>query len=322
LLVKDALNNGGSLHPLILPHSVTGGVGVMNPSVFVNSNNEIFCNIRVVNYALYHSRKHPHKYGPLQYLHEEDNIALDTFNVLAKLDQDLNIVSHHKVDTSANYTPPAWNFTGLEDARLVEWDEETFLIGVRRDVKSDGEGRMEMSALTFNSGEASEDYRTRMEPPVPSYCEKNWMPILDWPHHFVKWTSPTEIVKHDANGKCETVRVLESRFDGTLRRDLRGGSQLVPFKDGYLALTHDSVLYKTQQNQKDATYLHRFVFFNIDLELTEITDTFTLLGGDIEFCCGLAAYEDDLLISFGYQDSSAFILKISKEQVSNIIWKS
>ena len=38
--------------------------------------------------------------------------------------------------------------------------------------------------------------RNRIEvPDINSYCEKNWMPILDEPFQFVKWTNPTEIMK-------------------------------------------------------------------------------------------------------------------------------
>jgi FkbM family methyltransferase len=34
------------------------------------------------------------------------------------------------------------------------------------------------------------------------------------------------------------------------------------------------------------------------------------MGGEIEFCCGLTEWGDDLLISFGFQDNAAYILKM------------
>lgn len=49
--------------------------------------------------------------------------------------------------------------------------------------------------LSLISSGAKETERSRIEPPTKSYCEKNWMPILDMPFHYVKWTSPTEVVK-------------------------------------------------------------------------------------------------------------------------------
>jgi predicted GH43/DUF377 family glycosyl hydrolase len=39
----------------------------------------------------------------------------------------------------------------------------------------------------------------------------------------------------------------------------------------------------------------------------------------IEFCCGMAEYQDSLLITFGAQDNAAYILKISKLLVENFI---
>ena len=37
---KIALDNGGSIHPLIIPASITNGTGLMNPSVY-NDNGKI-----------------------------------------------------------------------------------------------------------------------------------------------------------------------------------------------------------------------------------------------------------------------------------------
>jgi hypothetical protein len=65
-LVKTAVDAGGSLHPLVVPAEMTNGTGLMNPSVYVD-NGVLLCNIRHVNYTLYHSeiKKFQHRYGPL-----------------------------------------------------------------------------------------------------------------------------------------------------------------------------------------------------------------------------------------------------------------
>ena len=39
----------------------------------------------------------------------------------------------------------------------------------------------------------------------------------------------------------------------------------------------------------------------------------------IEFCCGLAEYKDNFLITFGAQDNAAYILKVSKSVVEDFI---
>ena len=67
---KIALDNGGSIHPLIIPSNLTNGTGLMNPAVY-NDNGKIIVNLRHVNYTFYHSEKKTfqHQWGPLTYEH-------------------------------------------------------------------------------------------------------------------------------------------------------------------------------------------------------------------------------------------------------------
>jgi hypothetical protein len=37
---------------------------------------------------------------------------------------------------------------------------------------------------------------------------------------------------------------------------------------------------------------------------------FSFLDAKIEFACGMAKYKNDYLISFGYQDNAAYILRV------------
>ena len=41
----------------------------------------------------------------------------------------------------------------------------------------------------------------------------------------------------------------------------------------------------------------------------------------IEFCIGLAQYKDDILITFGFQDNSSYIIRINKNKLSKLIDK-
>ena len=73
------VENGGSIHPLIIDESLSNGTGLMNPSVYVD-NDEILINLRHTNYTLYHSESKvfAHQWGPLQYLHPENDQTLRT----------------------------------------------------------------------------------------------------------------------------------------------------------------------------------------------------------------------------------------------------
>jgi len=46
--------------------------------------------------------------------------------------------------------------------------------------------------------------------------------------------------------------------------------------------------------------------------LVKISKQFQYMGTRIEFTCGLALDGDDLLITFGYQDNSSFIISFPK----------
>lgn len=312
-LVKYALDNGGNIMPLLIDSNLTGGTGLMNPSVFVSHNGEIIVNIRHVNYTLFHSESKvfQHQYGPLQYLHPENDRHLRTANYVCKLKQDLSLKNARKIDMQLDKTP-LWEFIGLEDARLVFWDGEMYLSGVRRDTTTNGQGRIELSKIVRKGDAIIEIARTRIPSPSndDSYCEKNWMPVLDKPFTWVKWTNPTEIVTYNPGSKTISSIVKEKVL--SISHDIRGGSQVVKIDNRYIAICHDVDLYKSEGGNKDGLYRHRLVVWDEDFNIMDISERFDFMGADIEFCCGLAVSKNDLLITFGFQDNAAFILQMPK----------
>ena len=321
MLAKYVITNGGSLHPLIIPASETNGTGLMNPSVYVD-NGKVIMNLRHCQYTIYHAEKgiFEHNYGPLVYLNPENDITLTTKNFFCELDEKMNIVKSTKVDTSKLDVKPIWEFIGLEDARVVRWDGKLYLCGVRRDTTTNGVGRMELSEIEVTADSVKEISRVRIDAPAPntSYCEKNWMPILDKPYHFIKWTNPTEVVKADpVTGACETIILQELNADYS--GNIRGGSQVISWEDGYLCLNHITYLFKSELQRKNARYRHVFTKFDKDFKIQKVSKEFSFMEGEIEFACGMAQLNDDLLITFGFQDNASFLLKTPKKIVENLL---
>jgi GR25 family glycosyltransferase involved in LPS biosynthesis len=316
-LVKKVLDSGGSITPLLIPSDLTNGTGLMNPSIYVDKG-KLILNLRHVNYTLYHCEGEQlfiNRWGPLSYLNPENDIHLRTTNWLCELNDDLTIKNWNKVDTSKLDVEPVWEFIGLEDGRLVRWDDKLYLCGVRRDTKTNGEGRMELSELKKHK----EVKRSRIEPPNDpnSYCEKNWMPIIDMPYHFVKWTNPTEVVKvNPETNTSETIILKEGVGEF---QNLRGGSQIIPYGDDRICIIHEVDLWKNKLEQRDAKYTHRLVIWDKDWNIKHTSEPFSFMGGEIEFCCGLAKYQDNLLITFGFQDNAAYILKMPITFLDNFI---
>ncbi len=316
-ICKLALQKGGSVTPLIIPTEKTEGLGLMNPSI-LKIKNKIYVVMRWVGYSLYHSefkQKHQSPYGPLVYLNPEDDITLTTRNFLCELDpKTLELKKHNLVDTSKLDVEPLWDFVGLEDARLINWGGKVLLTGVRRDTTTNGQGRMEISEVKSNK----EISRNRIEAPKDTYCEKNWMPILDMPNHYVKWTSPTEIVKiNNTKTKSKTVKTIEQ--DVEFPRDLRGGSQVIKYKDYWVCVTHEVDLWFNEQNNKDCEYYHRFIVWDKDWKIVHHSEEFKFMDAQIEFTCGLHLEGDNFYLPFGYQDTTAFLLKLPCDMFEEMV---
>jgi hypothetical protein len=299
-------------------------MGLMNPSIFVDDDGDILVNIRHVNYTLYHSEKDQRffsPWGPLSYLHPEKDQRLVTTNYLGRLDKEYNLINFTKVDYSKLDVPPIWEFVGEEDVRITQWDGNYYLIGVRRDTTPNGQGRMEYSKIELDKKNwtATEVQRVRIPPPVDvtSYCEKNWMPILDKPYHFVKWAMPTEVVWADPDKpECKQVLVKETP---PISPDQRGGTNVIAWGDYYIAFTHEVKLWKNYLNQKDSIYRHRMIVWDKEFNFVGITSSFSFLDTPIEFCVGAAVIKKNLVLTFGVQDNCAFVLEVPKKVVNEMI---
>ena len=303
-------NYGGSIHPIIIPSILNSGLGLMNPSIYIH-NDKILVNLRAVNYTFYHSEKKlfQHPYGPLTYIHPENDLHLRTRNFYLELNDNYEINRIDEIDTSKFPDKQLWEFIGLEDARIFCWNEKLYTSGVRRDLDTIGTGRMELCEIEVHDNRVVEVSRVRIEPPnnPNSYCEKNWMPVLDLPYHYIKWSNPTEVVKvNPETGTSETLFLGQRE---NIPRDLRGGSQVISWRDHYLAITHEVDLFNSEVGRKDAVYRHRILLWDKNWNLIKWSNDFSIMGGHVEFCIGLALKGDDFLMSFGFQDNAAYLLK-------------
>jgi hypothetical protein len=322
-LVEKAVSNGGKLAPIVIPNGLTSGTGLMNPSIFIDNDGDILVNLRHVNYTLYHAenkQRFSSRFGPLSYLHPEKDQRLVTTNYLCRLDDALTMTDYALVEMQTLHEP-IWEFVGLEDARIVQWNGEYFLIGVRRDTTDNGVGRMEYTQIDLDKTNwtVREIHRKRINAPAPdeSYCEKNWMPIADRPYTFVKWTLPTELVYSSPFG--QDTEQLFVRHSIVPPADQRGGSQIIKWGSMYICITHEVNLFKNYLQQKDAIYRHRVVIWDEQFNFAGMSKPFSFLDSQVEFAVGAAKQREDLLISFGFQDNAAFVLRVPKTVVEDLI---
>jgi len=325
--VKLALENGGSIHPLIIPSNELKGPALTNPSIY-NDNGRILCNLRNINYTLFHSEKKrfEHHWGPLVYIHPENDLRLRTWNIMCEMNDDMSIKWYHHIDTSSFPDKELWEFVGLEDCRIMRWDGKLYVCGVRRDLDPTGRGRMELSEIEITESGVKEVKQYRIPTPGHhvddgSYCEKNWMPIIDMPFHFVKWTNGTEVVRFDI-GTQTTSQVIVTDWKDLGCVDLRGGSQVIPFDDSgrHIALNHETFLFRSKADRKDGTYRHRFIVWDKDWQISKVSRRFSFLEAEVEFAVGMCEYGNDYLMTFGFQDNAAYLLRISQKFVRDFIF--
>lgn len=315
----DSICKLGINHPLLIPSHVTKGTGLCNPSV-INYRNEIYVNVRLVNYTLYHSigakhwqdegGKFPSRWGPITYVHPEDDPRLCTDNYFGRWRG--NETNLNKIDMALN-KDTIWKFAGLEDGRLVCWDDMFFITGVRRDTTENGQGRMELSQLINLNGVPKEISRLRVEHPTDPnrYCEKNWMPVKDMPYHYIMDANPTRLVKvNKENGNSQIVNISP---EIPIPTSMRGGSQVIPYKDGYFCVVHDTNWWRFEnrcKENKDAIYSHRLVYWDKDWNIQKVSQQFSFMNEQIGFCCGMDRLDDTFYITFGFEDNSAHMLEV------------
>ncbi|CAB4174074.1 hypothetical protein UFOVP965_19 [uncultured Caudovirales phage] len=332
-LVQLAVQHGGKLAPIVIPEGLTSGTGLMNPSIFIDEDGDILVNLRHVNYTLYHSenkQRFPSRWGPLSYLHPEKDQRLGTTNYLCRLNDALEMTDYALVNTSKFDVPPLWEFTGEEDCRVVQWYGKLYLVGVRRDTTTNGQGRMEYSQIKLDkkAWTATEISRSRIPTPgenllkpraQEAYCEKNWVPVLDKPYQFIKWASPVEVVKA-LEGKGTNQVSLRPELPNA--REQRGSSQVVRWGNVYISITHQTNNFKNYLGQKDGIYTHKLCVWDDQLNMVGVSQPFKFLDARIEFCAGAAVHNGDLLISFGFQDNAAFVLRTPKAVVEDLIMEA
>jgi len=188
---------------------------------------------------------------------------------------------------------------GFEDCRLVQAADGGFFASASvRNLNPDlawqcsTYGSVEMAVLELN--ESWEITGVDVIRDFGIGCiQKNWMPISGKDRSWVYTCDPTIVIAME-DGK---IRQCSSNRPNVCLSDLRGGSQVVPYRDGWLCLAHEVA------HIPERVYLHRFVVFDAAFKIEAISDPFYFARRDgVEFCAGLAWDRGLLVASFGTND--------------------
>jgi glycosyltransferase involved in cell wall biosynthesis len=285
------------------------GYQAMNPSVTQHHGN-LVCNIRCVNYRI--DGQGRYMIGPK----ECGDAPIETRNFLLNLDEDLAPTATCEVFWSR--PSPAWNMViGLEDIRLNSISGTLCFSATVREQLASGECQMWWGTLSYDPAVENAVYAVGYRPISDgTTTEKNWAPLQGSDKFMYKpgtVVRPIVTVKEDAK---LTVTVNPSKVHV---EHLRGSSQLIPFKNGWLTVVHEASV----DGAGKRTYWHRFVWYDQDGAVQRISLPFVFYDRQIEFCAGMAYHPNgvDLVLSFGVRDYEAHIATVDAVEVSRMIWK-
>lgn len=290
-------------------------IGWSNPSIAYNPYDQLFyCCVRNTNYTIKRNHKH------LTYCASTAKDGhYETINYIGTSPEPVNVpFTFREVKDIPNrqHYSDKW---GLEDARLVFWNNVMYLSGTRRDHNKGMIGRIECELIQDIGGElkVGDFYRWDGLDNDCTFCEKNWMPIVNMPFTYMTVPEPVLVNKCNISDwhlkpiKGEEYFALSCTFPGTLR----GSSQVIPYKDGYIAVLHAA----SKDVKGQWQYIHCFRTYSKDFEVLETSPMFKFEGEDVEFCCGMCFKDNTFYVSYSLMDNNAKLAILSEETVENLL---
>lgn len=258
-----------------------------NPSV-CRHRGELWCVVRAVNYSLLPGRKYV--------IHDPKNVVR-TDNYLGRLRPNGELLEPRLMRDLDPSPRQKTNIVGYEDVRLVSVKDRLTGSATVCDRFPDERRRIARLHLTSAGNVRRADVQTSNQ-----LHEKNWMPLsVDGKFTWIYSVDPTAVLP------------------GPLRRclfaldHLRGGAAIC-FKDGYLCVMHEVI-----DKPQGRVYLHRFVKMDGKFNVTAVSPAWVFAHRGVEFAAGMASDGKDLVISFGFEDREAWVVRVKTKEVEAML---
>jgi hypothetical protein len=212
----------------------------------------------------------------------------------------------------AEQTPDSWV---LEDPRLFETPAGLGGLWAVRDYTT---GRYEVKMAVGEITDSRIKNVRIIESPHQANLEKNWMPFIDGGElNFIYRADSAERYTF-RNDLLHFHSAREDRWDEL--RGQSGSSQLIPWKSGWLCVTHaHTVLSLPFRIAAWRFYRHYFVYFSPDFSTVTVSNPFNFLRRGIEFCSGLAVTPEGIFIGFGARDRTAHVACVDETLVERAL---
>ena len=271
----------------------------------------LYCVLRSVNYTIDEAGRYL-----IKGTNGEANGTnpIHTRNYLLALTTGLAAHTVQEILPPLQFPAPKYNLVvGFEDMRLFEWCGDLWTISNVRDQNTEGWCEQHIARITaIDEQDGTHLILTDALAilPKPQQHEKNWMPWIDGDKRSFVYKLGQNINETGAIWHAPAVPFTVEK--------LSGGSQVIPFKGGWLAIVHES---RTRPGDGKRYYQHRFVWWDAAKILRQISLAFVLHDRQIEFAAGLAWHPDKqrLVLSYGIKDCEAWLATIDWHDVSELL---
>jgi predicted GH43/DUF377 family glycosyl hydrolase len=272
-----------------------------NPSI-ANTSSGLFMIVRSSNW----------EYKRHQYyrVNAEDGVGRSR-SYLLELDADLRPATVMLLEDGTDRTGEVASRSnrGYEDLRLFEHRGQLRAIATTLDFSESTNCRMALLDIAGN-----QLINRRLLSDGTTRSEKNWSPAIWNGELFLVYSfAPTTLLRWE---KDRLLRAgLDSNVGPPIASDLRGGSQLVPFSDGFLTVAHTTAEYP----DRSRVYLHRFIRLDDEFRITGMSPQFVFRERSVEFAAGFAIQGGSALVSFGVADLESWLVRLPLADVLQLM---
>jgi hypothetical protein len=265
---------------------------VPTSSSFLEFQGQQLLNVRYVNYV---------QTPEGLYIIHDPNSYLKTENFMMRLkgyEESISVAPMH-VDTSLERTRES--IQGLEDIRLYEANGHLKFIATQCEWSPSKQSRMVIGSVDLET-HAFHNLQI-LEPPQPTGCEKNWIPIGS---KFIYQWHPFQIGEV-REGRLEIVQTYPTN---RVFQKVRGSTLFFETEEGLLGVVHYS------EERKPRHYYHMLVLLHKEtLQPMSISSPFVFGRQGIEFCIGFAIRGSEYQFWYSQHDRDPVWLVIPRTEI-------
>lgn len=259
---------------------------------------------RTVNYTI--TDKGHYVYPPhMNYIHTENYWVEMVENKFLKQTK-IQIAENCEKEYYHEY----YAIQGLEDGRHVWYKDEVYISFTSFEYGKEAKASLVLAHMNKETCEIDKVVHLKYE---TERIQKNWVPfVYQEKLCFVYSYAPFIILEVDPQtGECkEFIRKESSIYDLS---ELRGSAPPIWLEDEqkYLIMTHEVIFADTRK------YVHRFLLFNKEFDLLDISEVFYFQHLFIEFSLSIMYDEStkELILPYSYKDGEAFLSKMSYNKI-------